>query len=272
MMATAVTSLRKTLPVELEESDPMLICLLGGFRLLRYGQPFDSLITGKAMTLLSTLALHLNTGVPRDVLLEHLWPEHEVGQSSVSLHSLIYSLHRRLRSDQLAGPPIIYANGSYALNTMAGVSTDIARFDMLVTMGNRLAAAGQDVEAACHYERALLLYRGDLTNGSDIYAVIERERLHANFLSILAWLADRSYQDGDYMAAQRQALQLLGHDPCREDAHRLVMRSYVRRGERAQALRQYRLCEHILRREFDAAPEAATTALFDRIRSDPTSV
>jgi DNA-binding SARP family transcriptional activator len=50
------------------------------------------------------------------------------------------------------------------------------------------------------------------------------------------------------------------------------MRAYVRRGERAQALRQYRLCEHVLRREFDTAPEPLTTELFERIRASPAGV
>lgn len=50
------------------------------------------------------------------------------------------------------------------------------------------------------------------------------------------------------------------------------MRCYVRQGERAEALRQYRLCESVLRVEFDALPEPATTALFAQIRLDPGSV
>jgi DNA-binding SARP family transcriptional activator len=50
------------------------------------------------------------------------------------------------------------------------------------------------------------------------------------------------------------------------------MRIRVRRGERAQALRQYRVCEHVLRSEFNAAPEALTRDLFEQIRvgSSPT--
>jgi DNA-binding SARP family transcriptional activator len=62
---------------------------------------------------------------------------------------------------------------------------------------------------------------------------------------------------------------MLASDPCREDAHRLVMRCYVRLGERAQALRQYQLCKQILRAEYDVAPEDATTALYDRVRLEP---
>jgi DNA-binding SARP family transcriptional activator len=44
------------------------------------------------------------------------------------------------------------------------------------------------------------------------------------------------------------------------------MRCLVSRGERAQALRQYRLCEGILRAEFNAEPEAETEALYEQIR------
>jgi DNA-binding SARP family transcriptional activator len=67
-------------------------------------------------------------------------------------------------------------------------------------------------------------------------------------------------------------MQLLLMDPCREDAHRMAMQCHVLRGERAQALRQYRVCERILRLEFDAAPEEATRALFDQVRLDPSSL
>ena len=66
--------------------------------------------------------------------------------------------------------------------------------------------------------------------------------------------------------------RLLDGDPCREDAHRLVMRCHVRRGERAQALRHYLLCQQILRAEFDAAPEPATDALFEQARLDPSTI
>jgi hypothetical protein len=50
------------------------------------------------------------------------------------------------------------------------------------------------------------------------------------------------------------------------------MRCHVQRGERAQALRQYQLCRDILKAEYDAAPEPATTALFDQVRLDPGSI
>jgi DNA-binding SARP family transcriptional activator len=167
---------------------------------------------------------------------------------------------------------VLYANGAYTLNVAAGYSTDIARFDALIRAGDRLAAAGLPAEATVHYELAVDLYRGDLCGGGDVYAVIERERLRASYLTVLAWLADSAAGEGDDATALEHALRLLACEPCREDAHRLVMRAHVRRGERAQALRQYRLCEQVLRDEFDAVPEALTTELFNRIRSDSARI
>lgn len=251
-----------------ETAEFFLICLLGGFRIRRHGRPLDVLVTGKAMTLLAELALRLEIGVPREELLETLWPEQPLDRSTVSLNSLVYSLQRQLSDTLGAGQVMTYAHGRYALNQDAGVSTDIAHFDASVRLGNRLAATNATAAAAA-FERALDGYHGDLSTGShlNIHVIVERERLRASFLSSLAWLANHHDRTGDDLTALGYALRLLTHDPCREDAHRVVMRARVRRGERAQALRQFQLCEHVLRREFDVAPEAATRDLYDQIRA-----
>lgn len=252
----------------MEPAENLLICLLGSFRFLRGSRPIDLLVTGKAMTLLVELALQLENGMAREELLETLWPEQDMVHSTVSLNSLVYSLQRQL-SDALDGRAALnYANGRYRLNRDAGVSTDIARFDSHVRRGNQLALADPDAAAAA-FQSALDLYRGDLSTGTfqNINVIIERERLRASFLSSLVWMANYCYRMGDDTGALGHALRLLAVDPCREDAHRIVMRIRVRRGERAQALRQFRLCEQVLRREFDVAPEAQTLELFDQIRA-----
>jgi DNA-binding SARP family transcriptional activator len=101
---------------------------------------------------------------------------------------------------------------------------------------------------------------------------VQRERVRALYLSLLGRLADQYFRECDYPAALEYALRLLSDDPCREDAHRLVMRCHVRLGERAQALRQYRVCQQILAAEFEARPEPLTSVLFDRVRLDPANV
>ena len=91
-------------------------------------------------------------------------------------------------------------------------------------------------------------------------------------LRVLAWVADHYFGVSDYRECQRIAARVLSYEPTREDAHRLLMRCFVRVGERAQALRQFRICAEVLRLEFDTTPEHETVALFEQLRLAPADV
>jgi DNA-binding SARP family transcriptional activator len=254
------------------DAAPILVCLLGNFRLLQAGQSIGLHCGGKTETLLCRLGLQSGHRVPRAVLVNLLWPASDSMQATQSLNSLVYSAHK-LIGDALGGAaPILHEDGYYRLNVEAGVGVDVACFDAWANTGDQQVRAGDLARAATSYRKSVRLYRGDLAVETDVGSVLERERLRARFLSLLAYLADYHYRAGEYGACLEQAWCLLGHDPCREDAHRVVMRCYVRRGERAAALRHYQVCADILRTEFDAAPEPATTALFDQIRRQPSHI
>ena len=250
----------------------VVICLLGTFRLLKFGESVSLKPGGKAQSLLANLAMQTRAGLPRDQLLNLLWPTSDHALASQSLNTLTYSL-RRLLGDALAGrPPVIQEDGRYRLNTEDGVAVDIAAFDAAADDGDRAARAGDEAMAFASYRGAAALYAGDLVLASDIRHVVERERLRARYLEIQARLVDLRFREGDYAEALAGSVDLLTQDPCREDAHRLVMRCYNRLGQRAQALRQYRLCREILWTEFDAVPEPATEELYELLRTDPSRV
>jgi DNA-binding SARP family transcriptional activator len=201
-----------------------------------------------------------------------LWPASDSAQAIQSLNSLVYSLHKLL-GDALGGAaPVLHEDGHYRLNAEVGVRVDVACFDAWANTGDQQVRAGDLARAATSYRQSIHLYRGDLAVETDVGSVLERERLRSRFLSLLAYLADEQYRAGEYGACLEHAWRLLGHDPSREDAHRVEMRCYVLRGVRAAALRHFQVCEHILRAEFDAAPEPATTALFDQIRLQPSGI
>lgn len=250
---------------------PILICLLGNFCLLKLGHPVKVFNGGKAEALLCALALQSGYRLSRDALLCMLWPETDPMLALQSLNSLVYSLRRRL-GDAIGGAPVLHVDGYYQLNVEAGVGVDVTNFDDLADAGAHQIHLGNQDAAAVAYRTALHLYRGDLCVGTDLHTALERERLRARYLNLLMYLADYSYSKGDYAPCLDYTRRLLDKDPCREDAHRLIMRCYVRQGERAQALRQYRLCQDMLRAEFDAVPERATTALYDQVRLNPDSL
>lgn len=251
---------------------PVWICLFGRFRLFRLGVTIPIRSGGKTEAFLSCLALRQESGMRRDALLDAVWPESDLIRARQSLTTLVSSLRRLLGSALAGASPVLYGEGGYALNSRAGVAVDVARFDALAVEGERLMRASDVAGAMQPWKEAVGLYQGDVCVGGDVHAIIERERLRALQLTLLANLADHCLQEGKYNEALRRARQLLWHDPCREDAHRLVMRCHVRLEERAQALRQYRVCCQVLEREFAALPEPSTEALFTRIRLDPASV
>lgn len=255
-----------------EASWPVMICLLGQFRLLKAGEPLPMRHALKTQTLLSSLALEQDFAAPRDTLLTALWPNTDSALASQSLNSLVHSLRKQLGGQLGGASPVMYLDGYYRLNVEAGIGIDVRWFCALVNAGDQHTRAGRTLDAAESYRSAARLYRGDLCFANDVQALVEREHLRAQYLSLLARLADHHFDQAEYDQCLDYVSRLLTVDPCREDAHRLAMRCYARRGERTQALRQYQVCETVLRAEFDVAPEPATQQLHAQIRLSPTSV
>ena len=272
MQAEGTWTLPGGLGPDVDDGQPVWLGLLGAFRLLRHGQPVPVRAGGKTEALLAYLGSATRQGVPRDLLLRGLWPDSELQLASNALNNLVLALRRLLGGALGGAPPVVHAAGYYRLNQEAGVAVDVNLFKSLAAQSAWHARMGDSAAAAEVAERAVRLYRGDLSLGTSAYAIFERDRLRAICLGLLMHLADEAFVRGDFDACASYALQLLAHDPCREDAHRLVMRCHVRRGERAQALRHYQTVQAVLRAEFDARPEPATIALYERVRLDPGSV
>lgn len=256
----------------LQEQRPLLICLLGGFRILNGAREVPLRSAGKGARLLSMLALAEQHRVPRQTLLGALWPDSEESKGAHALATMVHGLHASLGEVLGGAAPVLHRTGAYELNTDAGIGVDTVHFDGLVRSAERALRDGDIGTAAAVFAEAVDVYRGDLCVADDLCALVERERLRAVFLSLLSRLADLNFRGQEYVEALSYARRLLSHDPCREDAHRLVMRCHVRMGERAQALRQYRTCVQILDTEFGVGPEPLTEALSQRIRSHPDGV
>jgi DNA-binding SARP family transcriptional activator len=250
------------------------LCLLGGFRLIGLGQPIPVRSGGRTEALLVHLGLAGLHGIPRDVLLRAIWPESEPSLAGQALNSLLRSLKVLLAGALGGAEPVVPTAGQYRLNASAGVAVDVAHFRTLVAQGEQLQREDQLAASATVFRRAVQLYQGDLSlaAGHAGRIALERERLRAMYGRALVRLADDAFATGAFEAALEHAHALLAHDPCREDAHRLVMRCHLRLGERSQALHHYQTVREILRVELDAEPEPATSALFDQIRLAPSDV
>lgn len=249
----------------------VLVSVLGAIRLSADGKVVPIASGSKAEQILVSLVLERHHRLPRSDLLERVWPSCPMNRSGQCLNSLIHQLNKEVVAHAGGVQLIVNASGFYRLNPADEVTVDSDRFDRWSEHGMRLLRRG-DPAGLPYCLSASDLYRGEFCAGTNVDVLIERERLRATFLNLLACLADHALAAGDHAIALRYVQRLLELDCCREDAHRQAMLCYTRLGLRSQALRQYRVCREALEREFDAVPEPKTEAMFDVIRVNPDSL
>jgi len=255
----------------------LLVSLLGPTKLTAAHRTLPVPGRGKSDCLLIGLALLPHGAVAREQILAQLWPDQSTTLASQALNSVTSELNKLCRKHFACDPLILHEQGYYRFNYEAGVGTDIEQFYVWAALGQQQLHEGDGLQGLASCEQALALYRGDLGCGDlsgdfSIAALLARERLRTTLLDLLTALANYYYTHGDAVQAMHYLQRLLTREPCREDAHRQVMRCYLHLGQRAQALRQYQLCTQILALEFTAQPEPATVELFDQIRTNSVRV
>jgi two-component SAPR family response regulator len=160
--------------------------------------------------------------------------------------------------------------GSYRLCSEARVTTDVDEFEAHYEEGRRLEKEDWAGEAAAEYEKAIELYWGDYLV-EDLYedwTMVERERLSNAYMDMLGRLAIHYYETEQYQESLRACYRILEKDRCHEDSYRLLMRCYTRLSLWERALRQYRLCERILKQKYGTAPSSETQALYASLLSE----
>src|SRR5260370_6947660 len=148
------------------DASPIQVCLFGGLKLLKKGEPIAWRGGAKTEALLLSLALEESRGVGRERLLSQLWPDSEPSLAAQSLHSLLHSLHRLLGDAIGRAPPVVHTAEIYRINVRAGIAADVAALEALARRGDRHWHAGAWPPAGSRYRDAITLYRGALHAGT----------------------------------------------------------------------------------------------------------
>lgn len=135
-------------------------------------------------------------------------------------------------------------------------------------------AAGDTPEGFAHLNAAVALWRGEFMAGFSLpgsaafeeWQFFQAERLRWDLTRALERLSAPEAARLDHDAAVEAARRRVALDPLDEPAHRRLMELFAEAGQHAAALRQYRLLAETLERELGAAPDAETTALYERLR------
>jgi len=218
------------------------ISLLGGFAVVVDGRAVaaHAWTRRSAATLVKVLALRPGRQLPREQLVDLLWPDLLLEQAAPRLHKAAHYARAAV------GVPsaVVLAGDVVSLLPDVEVAVDVERFDR---------AAGDPMSVG----EAIDLYRGDLLP-EDLYepwADAERERLRVSYLELLR-------------SAGRWA-DLVAAEPLDEEAHLRLVQQHVEGGSRSQALRQLEAMARTWRDELGAEPGPAARALHARAQAMP---
>lgn len=258
------------------EAPSITIRCFGSFELTIDGKVIDPTAVPRRRVLqfLKILAIHHDRFVPRDMLIEWLWPEDACASRTTQFYVLVHELRRLLDPAENArrSRTIVRDGERYQLVLHPYVWLDLAEFEKALERGKRAEVAGDLIAAADAYARAVELYRGDLLE-EEPYAEwcwSARERLREGCIAALRRLATFWGQDGRWdasIAALRRALEL---DRLREEVHRELMYALWAAGRRAEAVRQYAECARLLREHLNVEPTLETQQLLEAIRRSPS--
>lgn len=274
--AEAAGAQRPGRPAEASEASPrcarptLQVRCFGRFEVIRDGQPIERWRRGKAKTLLKYLLVRRQP-VPRDVLMDLLWPDADPQNALNGLRVALYALRQALGplDDSADGTHdyVICDAGSYCLNPAAVLWVDADEFARRFDAGLRLEHDGQVVAAIRQYEQAEAVYRDDylLEDLYEDWTLVRREELKDQYLMILTKLADACLRRGDAEGCILRCHKILQKDTCREDAYQRLMRCYHQLGQRSQALHWFDVCARTLSHELDVGPSEATLDLYQRI-------
>src|SRR3954469_18534538 len=82
------------------------LCLFGGFRAERNGEPISAFESNKVRALLAYLAVEVSRPHPRSALAGLLWPDHPEELARTNLRHVLRQLRQTLL-DQQGTPPIL---------------------------------------------------------------------------------------------------------------------------------------------------------------------
>ncbi len=256
----------------------LTLCSLGSFTAALDGKVLRGFESDKVRALLVYLAVESERSHWREKLAALLWPEMPATHAHANFNQALYNLRSLLGERQAEIPHLIVTRQAVQFNPQCGFQMDARDFSQLLRECElhthpRLETCA---ECAARLERASQLYKGDFLEGFSLpdsisfeeWVVITRERLHQQFLTILAGLTAYHESQGEMNLALRFVRRQVELDPLGEAGQRNLMRLLALNGQRESALGQYLNFRNLLREELSAEPEPETRALYAQLHAE----
>jgi len=194
----------------------------------------------------------------RDQIGIHLWPDLSRDKLANNFHVCLNQL-----KSVVGGEYISYKEKSYQL---MNVEIDAKEFKELVLDADNLINAGKIHTAEDNLTKAIKIYRGKFLE--DFYEdwVFEMRDIFASlYRRAVLMLGDIYLKKSRIDSAIELVVKLILMDPLDEEAHRFLISCYIQSGEKAKAIRQFKKCAEIFKRELDCEPSEKTKELYRKL-------
>jgi DNA-binding SARP family transcriptional activator len=245
----------------------LLVHLFGSIRVSHGGLVTLPALTHTTQALLAFLVLHRSRLHGREQLASRFWGDQSERSARGCLNTALWRLRQVLEPAGVSRGTYLTtrSSGEIGFNVDSEHWIDVDDFERVVAVN----ASGSDsapIADAVRFEAAAALYSTDFLEAFyDDWAICERERFRLLYLQAMARLMRHHRGSGALDQACRYAKRIIELDPLREEIHRELIRLHIERGDRAQAVQQYRACRETLVRELGVEPMEETRALHTSI-------
>jgi DNA-binding SARP family transcriptional activator len=220
--------------------------------------------------LLKSLVAHGGRDIPKDILIEDLWPESD-GESAAK--SFKVTLHR-LR--KILEPGLSRELGSAYLHlkdNLVSLDPDLCRIDVeeFLTLSKEIRNLVDRESSDVLLERcarAAALYRGDFLPEEPYLPWVEMKRtvLQDHYVEIMVKSVDLYGRKNRLSQAVDCCKQILRVDPSSDTACQRLMELYHRLGKRTAALKTYEAFKSHLVSDIGVEPDPQTTAMYRKLQ------
>jgi DNA-binding SARP family transcriptional activator len=267
-MLTAVLTHLETSP-----PPPLHIQLLGDFRLVRDGHLVPDSDWPRPVTrrLAQYFALYRGVALPRDQILDDLWPNLPPTKAWANFRT-VYSQLRRIvepymrpkvdsRYFSLEGDRYLFDPGGY-------VTVDVAAFETVVRHTLATAADHSLPPLPDHLLTQLENWRPLLPElAYEEWLLAARERLETTYIEGCLYVVRGQLSYGRSAEAVVWARRAIAKAPWLEEGYRALMRAYARQDKRSLALKTYEEAVRALQDELNVTPSAMTQWLHTRLQN-----
>jgi LuxR family maltose regulon positive regulatory protein len=244
---------------------------LGGFEIFRGDTSMNENEWKRSQPkkLLKSILSHGGKKIPKDLLMEDLWPEGEKEATERKFKVILHRLRKSLEPDMDKNFKSSYIHLKDNLVSLDNelCRVDVDYFSSFIEKG-KLKEKQDDLKTAISlYTKAVDRYKGNFLSEDlyDSWAELRREELKKIYIDLLFRLSKLHEDNGTIDKAIFFYKKAIDANCVLEKAYQRLMALYSEQGKQNEALKVYKICKKTLQEELDTEPDQITISLYKKI-------